>query len=198
VPIKDETRVVGATGGLIRAFLALEIPGPTRRQFAQEIEEWRPKLPGVRWLTPDTIHLTFRFLGDSPAELLESLHPLLMAQASTCPVTTVRVGGLGVFPERGHPRVLWVGAPLGEELLRLQRACEEAAVQCRWARETQTFRPHITLGRWREKVPRPVLPPVGLGEVEFRSLVLYQSELNPRGAIHTRLATFPFRGGESL
>lgn len=178
----------------MRAFIALGIPDDMRGRIAQTMTLLRPTMPGLRWLSPSTVHITLRFLGDVTPTQVERLREPLAAAAYVCSPTEVTLTGLGTFPERGSPRVLWLGSELPEPLLALQRSCEDAAVQCGAEAETKPFRSHLTLGRWRERVRRPELPPVDLGAMMLSAVVLYESRLDTRGAIHTPLATFSFCG----
>ncbi len=73
----------------------------------------------------------------------------------------------------------------------LQAACERAAVAAGFPREGRPFRPHVTLGRWRDRVRRPAAPPLDLGTTRLGPVILYQSELRPPGAVHTPLQEFP-------
>jgi 2'-5' RNA ligase len=102
----------------------------------------------------------------------------------------VPVVGLGLFPERGSPRVLWLGLELPQPMTELQAACEASAVAAGFSRETRPFSPHLTLGRWRDRAARPELPAVELGPVALDTLVLFRSELRPDGAVYTELARF--------
>jgi RNA 2',3'-cyclic 3'-phosphodiesterase len=178
----------------VRAFIALEIPEPTRLQIAAVVASLRPRLAGVRWVAPPTMHLTLRFLGDATPKQLERLGPALAAAAAACPPRDIRMAGLGLFPERGRPRVVWLGTQLPTEILALQRSCEAAAVSAGFAPESKPFRSHITLGRWRASAPRPELPAIDLGVVGLASLVVFKSELHPRGAIHEALSRFDLGG----
>jgi 2'-5' RNA ligase len=101
------------------------------------------------------------------------------------------VAGLGTFPERGSPRVLWLGLAVPDTVLVLQAACERAAVADGFPREDRPFKPHLTLGRWRERDRRPELPEADLGAARVDTLVLFRSELRPQGAVYTPLARFP-------
>lgn len=175
----------------IRAFVALELPAAARARVAEAIETLRPTVPDVRWVRPEGIHLTLRFLGPSEPDALERLKPRLGAAAAACPTAEVPLRGFGLFPERGAPRVLWVDAPLPAHCLELQRACEAAAIACGYQRETRAFRAHLTLGRWRDRAPRPRLEARELGRARLDSLVLFSSELRPGGAVYTPLRAFP-------
>jgi 2'-5' RNA ligase len=92
--------------------------------------------------------------------------------------------------------VLWLGVELPAPVLALQAACEAAAVAEGFEPETRPFRSHLTLGRWRERAPRPALPDVDLGTLALRELVLFRSQLRPSGAVYTGIARFPLQGDE--
>ena len=177
----------------IRAFVAFEIDAPLRARLAGLARELQPRIKGVRWVRTEAIHLTLRFLGDATRGALDALEPRLLAAAASCPRAGVPVGGLGLFPEQGSPRVLFVKAQLPEAMTALQAACEEGAVAAGFARESRPFRSHLTLGRWRERAPRPELPGADLGTLCLDTLVLFRSQLKPAGAVYTPLATFPLR-----
>jgi 2'-5' RNA ligase len=175
----------------VRAFVAFDIGEEARARIAGTIEALRPKLAGVRWVAPEAIHVTLRFLGWSRPEALDAIAPLLRVAAARCAASHARIGGLGLFPERGAPRVLWLGLELAPQVFELQRACEQAAVATGYEAEGRGFRPHLTLGRWRERATRPTLPPRDLGATRLAKLVLFRSDLGPGGAVYTPLAEFP-------
>ena len=179
--------------GRIRAFVAFDIDDAVRARLAVLVRELQPRIKGVRWVRTAGIHLTLRFLGDATREALDLLEPRLLAAAASCPGADVPVGGLGLFPERGSPRVLFVNARLPEAMAALQAACEDAAVAAGFARESRPFRSHLTVGRWRERAPRPELPGADLGSLRLDTLVLFRSQLKATGAVYTPLATFPLR-----
>jgi 2'-5' RNA ligase len=177
----------------MRTFVAIDIPPATKSAIAALIVSLKPKAPDVRWLAPESIHLTLRFLGDATPEPLAVLQPRLALAAAACPASDMRIAGLGIFPPRGAPRVLWLGTQLTPALLDLQRAVEAAAVECGFPPEEKSFRAHLTLGRWRGKGRRSELPPADLGSVPVDTFTLYNSELKPSGAVHTAIAAFPLR-----
>ncbi len=175
----------------IRAFLALPLDPVARGRLAERVESMRSAFGGCRLGSADGCHLTLRFLGPSAPEELERLMPMVAAAAAACPSGEGRLKGLGVFPERGSPRVLWLGLELPEPFRKLQAACEAAARAAGFAAETRPFKAHLTLGRFRDREPRPQLPPLDLGQAEFAQLVLFRSDLRPQGALHTPLRVFP-------
>ena len=177
-----------------RTFIALELDAGLRTAIGRLMADVRHRFAGLRWVRPEGIHLTLRFLGDASPEQIAGLRESLRPLAGGCPPAQVRVGGLGLFPERGAPRVLWLGLELPERIHALQTACEAAAVAAGFVAEKRAFRPHLTLGRWRDRASRPELPPTDLGTTRLETLTLFRSELRQGGAIHTALATFGLEG----
>lgn len=174
----------------VRAFVALEPDEAARARLADLQQRLKPALGGCRLVRPEGIHLTLRFLGPTTPAQLEALGPPLAAAASACPAFDAPLRGLGVFPERGGPRVLWIGMELNASALELQRACERAARAAGFEREVRPFRAHLTLGRWRDRAPRPSLPEADLGGTRVDSLVLFESQLRADGARYTPLERF--------
>jgi len=181
----------------MRLFLALDLPDSLRRELEGLQHRLRSSLTGWRWVRPDGIHLTVRFLGEVAEEDDARQRAAWSDAAASCPRVRFRVGGTGVFPPRGAPRVLWAGVggidpPDG--LSRLSEAVERAAWSQGFRLENRPFRPHLTVAR-ADRRGRPEPPPESdaavLGEIEARELVLFQSRLDPRGAQYTRLDAFP-------
>jgi RNA 2',3'-cyclic 3'-phosphodiesterase len=187
VSASDQTR--------IRSFAALALEDHVRVALADLQRQLAPRLAGIRFVRPEGSHLTLRFLGDASAAQLERLRPLLAEAAAACAPGEARVAEVGTFPERGCPRVLWLGLAVPPQVLELQQACERAARQLGFTPETRPFRPHLTLGRWRDRAPHPELPAVDLGTTRLETLVLYESELCRDGAAYTALARFALGRG---
>ncbi|MGD8896091.1 MAG: RNA 2',3'-cyclic phosphodiesterase [Acidobacteriota bacterium] len=181
----------------VRAFVALELAPEVRRAIAELIASLRPRVPGARWVRPDGVHLTLRFLGDTPPARIEQLRPALAGAASACEPFEARLSALGTFPGPGKPpRVLWLGIQVPPPGLALQAACERAAVAAGFPPEGRPFRGHLTLARFRERVLRPALPPADLGAVRLEILSLLRSDLRPGGAVYTPIDRFPLGGAE--
>jgi 2'-5' RNA ligase len=175
----------------VRAFVALDLDEAMRERLGSLMAELRGRLRGVSWVRSEGMHLTLRFLGSSTPSALEAIRQRLRPAAARCPPAAPAMAGLGVFPERGRVRVLWIGIALPPSVLALQAECEAAAVAAGFVPEPRPFQAHLTLGRWREGAPRPELPPTDLGPASLRSLVLYRSDLHPGGARYTPLERFP-------
>jgi RNA 2',3'-cyclic 3'-phosphodiesterase len=191
----------------IRAFIAVPLPDSLLRQLAslqRRLEEQMPRR-GVRWVRREGIHLTLKFLGDTPAEKLPSIKEALAAVARNAPVSTFTVGGIGCFPNAYRPRVVWVGVqePTGR-MAALQDAIEEVMAPFGYKPEGRGFTPHLTLGRVGRKARRDEVTRVGevvagtevnqLAEVVADRFELIRSVLKPTGAEYTTLETFVLGG----
>jgi 2'-5' RNA ligase len=175
----------------MRAFVALEIDEALRERLGLLVEELRPRLRGATWVRAEGIHLTLRFLGAISEAQAAAMRAALARAAAACPPSDAPTTGLGTFPERGSPRVLWVGLTVAAPILELQRECEAAAAAAGFPAERRAFAAHLTLARWRERAARPTLPDLELGAASLRVLSLMRSELRPGGAVYTPVARFP-------
>lgn len=175
----------------VRAFLALEIDAGLRGALIDLIGRLRSEVPGVRWVREGALHLTLRFLGATTPANVDALAAALEGAARRCLPASASTTGLGLFPPRGAPRVVWLGLDLPSSLVDLQSACERASVEVGLARERRRFRPHVTLGRFRGRASRPELTTPALPPARFEALTLFRSELRPGGAVYTPLARLP-------
>ena len=190
----------------IRAFIAVPIGDQARAALADAAERIRREIPdGIQWANPAGIHLTLKFLGNIPpsavAPLLKSLVPAAAAQ----PPFTLQLAGLGTFPHRRNPRVLWAGVGGDTDALsNLQKSIETALTALGHPPESRPFQPHLTLGRPRRGLSNTQLsriaaavsnlapPPPEIWPVS--SIELIQSELHPSGARYTVLGAAALGG----
>lgn len=127
---------------MIRLFAGLEIPDAHRMRLSF----LKGPLPGAKWVEPEGMHITLRFAGDIDKRTASEFAGFL-AGIEIEPFD-VRIAELGVFGGR-EPRVLWAGVDGGEALNKLQRATERAARSAGLPPETQSYKPHVTLARFR-------------------------------------------------
>jgi 2'-5' RNA ligase len=184
----------GESAEHVRAFAALDLQPPWRERIGQIAHRLGESLPGLRLVRPEAIHLTLRFYGACRARQIETLRARLEAAAAEAPATDAVVQGLGLFPERGKARVLFLAMDVSPSVRVLQEACEAAALDAGLPAESRPFVAHVTLGRWREPAPRPTLPPVEIGLIRLDTLTLYRSDLHPAGAVHVPLCRFRLAG----
>ncbi len=157
---------------------------------------WRER--GVRWVKQDSMRLTLRFLGDADAALVPDLGAGLDEIASVSAPFELRLGNTGCFPKPHRPRVIWVGLDDPEDrLLPLQRQVEQLAHTCGWEKEKRVFKPHLTLGRVRERTRPPegdwLAPPEQLA-FRVEKVQLIESRLKPTGAEYAALRTARLSG----
>lgn len=179
-----------------RAFIAIPLPAPLRHAIAALQQELTGELPGIRWSAPDNMHLTLRFLGEVPADLLENVKASMLSVKSCAGPFSVGVRGVGAFPDPRRPRVLWLGLTPAAPLLALHRCCEAALTALGIPGEARGYTPHLTLGRWHGRAPEIVrlaerLACRELGQLQVAQVVLYASRLLPAGARHTPLFAVP-------
>lgn len=187
---------------VLRTFVALWLDEPARQALAGLQRELAGELRGLRWVEPAQLHLTLRFLGDTPADRLPGLQEALAFAAAASRALRFTVQGAGAFPGPARPRVLWAGVRGGEDLAGLRRRVEEAVRGLGWPAENRPFRAHVTLARARDggvagDVAGALARRAGRtwGTVEAGALVLVRSTLTPAGPVYAPLASFPLGGG---
>jgi 2'-5' RNA ligase len=194
-----------------RLFLAVDIDDATREQVGRISAELRERM-GARarasWVHPDRLHLTLQFFGDADEVVEQRVRVALDTPIPQRPFE-LSFRGLGFFPQRGSPRVLWLGIHAGvAELRRVQeilagRGLSGAAPRAQDAgraeedRHTtvhdQGFTPHLTLARFRERVPRARIDDLqrisaSAGPSRIDRVTLYESRLSPKGPAYLGVA----------
>lgn len=179
---------------MIRCFLAVELPQEIKEILAELQQRLRPAGAGVRWVRPEGFHLTLKFFGNMPEKNLPSLVRAAKEVSRGYSPFELVLSGLGFFPEKGPPRVIWVGLSGGlEPLLALQRDLERAFEALGFPREKKGFHPHLTLGRIKEGRRARELQrcaeelEVPTGRFQVKTLTFYRSVLHPQGAIYSSL-----------
>lgn len=178
----------------VRAFLAIPVTDELRRGMARLQKELATALPDIRWVNPATIHLTLRFFGDVPEESLEKIGEVVLSVGRLCAPFQAEAAGVGAFPSTVRPRVIWLGVRGGPPLAVLHAAMEEGLRQIGFPGEDRSFSPHLTLGRCRQRIAaaQPVLErfrDVACGPLPVDRVILYESRLEPGGAVHLPLKT---------
>jgi 2'-5' RNA ligase len=168
----------------MRLFIAIDLPESVKEQLSRLC----CGLPGARWVIPEQLHLTLRFIGEVDGGLfLDICEELATVQAKSF---TLQLDGLGCFPPRGKPRVVWVGVQPSEQLLVLRNRLESCLVTLGLESEGRKFAPHITLARLKNTPPVKVgrfLENHGLflsSPFPVEEFSLYSSVLGRKGATH--------------
>jgi len=184
----------------IRAFIAIELPPEIKSALGQlqaELKKLSP--PPVKWVDPEAIHLTLKFLGNIARDKVDKITQVIEEAAQGISPFQLEVKGLGTFPNLRRVRVIWVGvegelAPLSQ----LQRGIESKLAPLGFPPEGRPFTPHLTLGRVREQASPAEQQRLGQliagtrfeGGHRFEAgwVSLMQSQLTPEGAIYHRLS----------
>lgn len=181
----------------VRSFVALEIPSGIRAELGAAIGRLRVELPRARWVRPEGVHLTLKFLGESQRGQLESLAGDLRARLAGRGPVPVELAGAGFFPGPARPRVAWIGGR-AEGATELAGAVDAAATELGWERERRPWSLHLTVARIDRPWPRSAVERylawgegMALPHFECPEAVLFESRLGPGGAVYTALERFP-------
>jgi 2'-5' RNA ligase len=182
----------------VRLFVALQIPASVRENLAAMIEEMHSIAPEPKWVRPENLHVTLKFLGETPPEKLDALRNALAAIRSAHS-QHLRFHGVGFFPNDKHPRVFWAGLTSSPDLAPLAREVDLAVTTLGFPPETRRFTPHLTLARFNPPAISPQLRAAAeksakreFGTLNTATFHLIHSRLKPTGGQYTTLQSFPF------
>ena len=185
----------------LRLFVAIELPEQIKQALASSIDELRAVLHGpFRWAPPTGIHVTLKFLGETPAERLDEVISAMTAAAAAIEPFSLRLSGAGTFPAGRRPSVVWAGLDGDTQpLVALRDSVESALVLVGYGAERRAFQAHLTLARVHRRLPdQDVQALAGQlaairfvyeGPFDVREVSLMRSELRREGARYTRLAS---------
>ena len=187
----------------LRLFVAVDVPGEVRERISSALEGTREEVTGARWVKPQNLHLTLKFIGDYGEEGIARLSNQIHAAAARAPAFTAALGGCGAFPAPRRARVIWIGMARGsEEAAEVARKLDARLEKAGVKREERPFRGHLTLARLRQPVDcAPYLEVLGsrlegLQEMAFavEEVVLYRSILGPQGPTYVALERMRLEG----
>jgi len=192
----------------VRLFVALEIPTAVRGNLAALIEELRAADAAAtknkaRWVRPENLHVTLKFIGNVDAGKLEAIRAVL-GEVRTGGDVELRFRGVGFFPNEKRPRVLWAGIAASPNLAPLAAEIDARLEKLGIARETREYAPHLTLARFdppgiSEKLRAAAQENATreFGAVRTGEFHLFESKTRPTGAEYTRLSSFSFAQAEA-
>jgi 2'-5' RNA ligase len=189
-------------GGIIgvmesyRLFIAVPLPPVVIDAVAAVQTELQRELPvgAVRWVKPANVHLTLRFLGETPIGSVDAVAAACHAAAAGCAATRATPTFVGGFPNLRRPRVIWAGLRAEPDTLASTKAALDGALQpLGWPPDKQAFKPHLTLGRVKDarRLGGQVVPRLSLPALTFAidSVQLIRSQLRPTGPLYTVVTT---------
>jgi 2'-5' RNA ligase len=187
----------------VRLFVALEIPQVVRENLAAIIRDLRALAPQPKWVRAENLHVTLKFIGETPEEKLGAVHRALSSVQSRQSVA-LHFLGLGFFPNEKGPSVFWAGIEASENLGALAGDIDHALEMVGIPREPRAFTPHLTLARistsgLTEKLRAAIQQnrTRDFGALNAHEFHLIESKLKPSGAEYTTLQSFPFAAAEA-
>ena len=179
----------------IRTFIAIELPEKIIYTISKVQEEIKSYGLKIRWVRPENIHLTLKFLGDTKAADTENVARAVSESVTDYPPISLVVKGIGVFPGIKRPRVIWLGVSNQLDVLTtFQKTLDEKLEAIGFPKENRPFRGHLTLGRIKSKIDPKTLNDALKEFAQFESehfladrIILYKSDLKPNGPVYTKL-----------
>jgi 2'-5' RNA ligase len=197
----------------MRIFIGIDLDPDVRSRISRFLEGVESFAPDARWVRPESLHITLKFIGEQTPEQVAAITERL--RKVECGAFEIRVGGYGFFPTSKAPRVFWIGIQGGTQLPELAERIDTAMAELGIPREERVFSPHLTLARAgagrrsgspkRQKSDGPsptfavlekrlgALSELDFGTMAAREFILYQSQLSPGGSKYTKLQLFPRR-----
>lgn len=185
----------------IRAFIAIHLPADVQAYLGEISHSFSKELPAgaVRWVAPDRMHLTLRFLGETREDRLPAIGDALAEITAKHRPLTLHLDKLGCFPNSSRPRVIWVSLSGDADALQAIKTEIDAMLEpFGWQPEDRPFRAHLTLGRVKDEYKQIRLPwghGVNNLPVMVSTIYIVQSRLLPDGPVYTDRYTAYFSAG---
>jgi RNA 2',3'-cyclic 3'-phosphodiesterase len=200
----------------MRIFIGIDLDPEVRKRIERFLEGVEGFAPAARWMRPESLHITLKFIGEQTPERMEAITERLRRVEGSA--LEIRAGGYGFFPTAKAPRVFWIGIHAGPQLAELAESIDVATAELGIPREDRPYSPHLTLARAgagrrlssakerKADGPNAVFAVLekrlaAIGELDFGTMtanefILYQSQLSPAGSKYTKLQRFPILGGD--
>jgi 2'-5' RNA ligase len=195
----------------MRIFVGIDLDPEIRAGIARFLEGVCGFAPDVRWVRPESLHLTLKFIGEQKPDRIEAIQERLRGVQGAA--VELRFAGYGFFPTAKAPRVFWIGIQAGPELAELAANIDAAVAELGIPREDRPFSPHLTLARggsgsgsprWRKgdgpsltfavlEKRLAAMSTLDFGTMTAREFYLYQSQLSPGGSKYTKLHRFALK-----
>jgi len=195
----------------MRLFIALDIDEAIRERITRFVEGVTGFAPDARWMKPESLHVTLKFIGEQPEAAVDRIKNAL--ETIAIEPAEIHFGGYGFFPTAKSPRVFWIGIEAGPQLAALAAAIDGRTASLGIPKEARAFSPHLTLARGsggsgsprRLKADAPnrtfqrlqeklsTRPTPEFGTMTPREFFLYHSQLSPKGSKYAKLAGFALK-----
>ena len=182
----------------LRLFIAIDLPEHVKKEIGELLDILKKYDADIKWLLPENIHLTLKFLGATPESLVARIREALFPLVSSYEPFYITILSTGVFPSKKYPRIIWIGIVDSDILKELRDRIEIAMSLLGFQREDKKFHPHLTLGRVRaQRGMISLMEELDLfhdkqfGSFRVDQVKLMKSELKQKGAEYRCLHTIP-------
>src|SRR5450755_1887628 len=195
----------------MRIFIGIDLNPEVRIRISRFLEGVSAFAPEARWVRPESLHITLKFIGEQKPEQVEAITERLRGVESSA--FDIRSAGYGFFPTATAPRVFWIGIQADSQLAELAQGIDMAVAELGIPREDRPYSPHLTLARGsgrsgspkrqKDDGPNPsfavlekrltAMSGIDFGTMTAREFILYESQLSSGGSKYTKLQRFPLQ-----
>ena len=183
-----------------RSFLAFELKEEIKETISKITNEIKPLLPDIRWTRPENIHLTVVFMGNIDESYVDVIDRSARNICRGYEPFNIFLNGIGIFGTRRNPRVIWIG--LGGDIKKMAALRDDLSKSLKplgIRQEKRPFKPHLTIGRFKKQPAGPYnfnrilhrYKHLHTSEHTQKILTMYKSELRQRGAVYTKIRSWP-------
>lgn len=180
----------------VRTFIAIQLEPGIQKSLAELQRRLRNTDLQVKWVAPQNIHLTMKFIGDVPVGKLDEVTHALSGAAAGCAPFDIAVAGIGAFPDKTRPRIIWAGVRNGKgQLIKLAGSIETACVRLGFPKEERGFTAHLTIARVKEMhFPQEFFAKAQkfeqqeFGSMAAAKISLIKSTLTPKGPMYDTIS----------
>jgi len=188
---------------MLRTFIAVDFPPETLTKIAKIIGYFKTQTPmdALKWVSAENLHLTIKFIGDIPKDKLVQIRMIIKEALVDKLPFKIGIGGLGMYPNKNNPRVIWLGVTYDQTLRDIHHVLNHSLKNAGIEPDKRDYSPHITIARIRQRTQEETRQEIGatlskfkvdsLGEIKINEIILYQSELTRKGPIYTPLLSQP-------
>ena len=189
----------------LRCFIAIDLSETIKKEIGELVEMLKKYDADVKWVTAANLHLTLKFLGDTPETAIPQIQKALSTVVSSYKPFCMKIRGTGVFPNSKYPRVCWIGTEGAGILKNLKEDIENSMINLGFRKEDKDFNPHLTIGRVRSlkgfiKVGNELgtFQEKEFGGMNVESIKIMRSELKPKGPEYACLHEVHFGNSQGL
>jgi len=185
----------------LRTFIAVSLPSSVLTGIEKLVRSFQSHGDGVNWVETNNLHITLKFLGDTPLNDLPKLINTVTQSIQHTDSFDVALHGIGVFPNWESPKTIWIGCREGaDELRQLAESINKDLIPLGFPIESRRFSPHLTIGRVKKTTREAPLMSMlaeqrdrSFGSCSVSEVQIFSSELTRKGPIYDELAAIPLR-----